>query len=171
MWLRDGLSQIKMKLWGILLLLHPFPLAWPYVPLIPQGACMRSIRKLTVQKRIAFWQFISLTWLTKGSDESQHIKRGRERMFRREMGEPGLAAASIEIVLNHCVLSELIEQWFMLMSWEFHSKLACNICSCLLICCNVFSCWYVCFWISLKTSANMILLCDCFGVQQLSNFG
>lgn len=102
MWLRDGLSRIKMKLWGILPLLHPFPLAWPYVPLIPQGACMRSIRKLTMQKQIAFWQFSSLTWLTKGSDESQHVKRGRERMFRRETGEPGLAAASIEIVLNHC---------------------------------------------------------------------
>jgi len=39
--------------------------------------------------------------------------------------------------LQSSVLSELTDQGFMLLSWEFHSKLACNICSCLLMCCNV----------------------------------
>lgn len=50
MWLHDGLSQIKVKLLGILASPPSFPLAWPYIHLIPQGACMRSVRKLTVQK-------------------------------------------------------------------------------------------------------------------------
>lgn len=81
------------------------------------GNHYEEYQKINATKWIAFWQFSSLMLLTRGLDESQCVQREREGVWvGREMSRPGLAGASVWIVLTYCravFLVNLLEQQFL----------------------------------------------------------